>query len=516
MESTHELSHAVVNTSKINSVEENHHNNINNLPQDVLLAIFRELLLTVREPNAALEPLSVGWDDDHLRPWPTYKSMMPRLTFTETLGTVCRHWRGVMSLASLFWTRLVIWVGKNATPLSQIREYLAWSRARLIDIYILQTSRMRLGWRPPEDEAQVKAHVKAALETLSPHMKRWRTLRIEVLHSSSLPRIRADLVGHADMLSTLDFEFTTDDCVASTGADSQVAGEFHTPLLENLSIGGLQFRESYVDPPASTSMLPRLRHLKVTNYDDSEHPPFPLVDLLRFLVNCDFDDLHSLDLANLHLACSYKGPPIREGRDIWCHEVSFTDMGGDVIVEYNRLLGYPFAEVVKYSRCSLKDLSELGESDIIRMEDIDEPQSVMCFLSDSRWESPCTTLAFTACCGLTPEVLSMLGQPMPDGAWFCPYLTSLVIALCGGCTSADLRKLVRARFEVHAATGFPHPGDPEFVVTSIVALEVLMSYELAPEDKEWFDTNLAYVRWDNWEGGYTRSLQESEAVSRDG
>ncbi|KAH9930999.1 uncharacterized protein B0H18DRAFT_121022 [Fomitopsis serialis] len=44
----------------------------------------------------------------------------------------------VMSSESIFRARLVISVGEEPTSLARVREYLAWSRSRLIDIYILR------------------------------------------------------------------------------------------------------------------------------------------------------------------------------------------------------------------------------------------------------------------------------------------------------------------------------------------------------------------------------------------
>ncbi|KAH9922593.1 uncharacterized protein B0H18DRAFT_505662 [Fomitopsis serialis] len=223
---------------------------INDLPPDVLLVIFRELLLTVRQPMF-WGMYAIGWNDSHLESWPSYDSSMPRHAFPESIASVCCYWREIMSTLSFFWTRLVIWVGQEPTPLSTIHDYLAWSQDGLLDIYILRKADPSIERDPME-----KMQVKNVMEILLPHMKRWRLLCVKLLQSTSLPLPRIDLVGRANRLVKLQMHFDIDDCVASPEAAPPVIGEFHTPVLEKLHMGGFHFREAYSKPFPQTPMPP--------------------------------------------------------------------------------------------------------------------------------------------------------------------------------------------------------------------------------------------------------------------
>lgn len=164
---------------------------INDLPADVLLAIFRVPLLSLR--NIRFWHRSPpGWDDNKLGEWLDHEYWMPRLAFPESIASVCCCWREVMSSVSAFWTRLVIWVGKNPTSLSLIREYIQLSRGHPIAIYILQKS----GYSDTvAAKAEVDSQLKVVMETLAPHMARRSVLQIDMHNASSLPRPHIELVG---------------------------------------------------------------------------------------------------------------------------------------------------------------------------------------------------------------------------------------------------------------------------------------------------------------------------------
>lgn len=72
--------------------------------------------------------------------------------------------RVAMSPISSFWTHLVIWMGRNPTSLERIHEYLLWSRDKPLHIFILRR------YDPSLEDPTEKAHVKAVLELLLPHL----------------------------------------------------------------------------------------------------------------------------------------------------------------------------------------------------------------------------------------------------------------------------------------------------------------------------------------------------------
>ncbi|KAH9829696.1 uncharacterized protein C8Q71DRAFT_851621 [Rhodofomes roseus] len=463
---------------------------VNDLPPDILLLIFRELLLTVRDP-AFHGRFLVGWNDKNLEPWPPYDSSMSPLPFPESIASVCRHWRGVMSIMSLFWTRLVIWVGNDPTSLSTIRDYLTWSRDSLLDIYVL----CRL------DAATNNLVMQAVMETLAPHMKRWRLLRMKVLRASSLPRPRIEIVGRADRLIDLEMQAVVDDSEASVTGASPVSAEFSTPVLERLRMGNVHFHESYVKLILQYRMPPKLSHLTILDYG-LRHTNFPLVDLLECITECK--GMLRVKLANLRLDCSYSGPPLVRRGIVWCAFADFVDMRGDEIAEYNRLLSYPYVHMTSYTRCSMEVPSLLGNSYYIKATEIASAKTLLTFLAAQRGPIPCSKVLMVNCDGLRHEVLRVMGFATNDN-WVSPCLKSLAIVGCKQFSSMDLRYLLEARRSVHEATGFPEAIEPGYVVGSIEYLNVEDCCELASEDREWFDAHVSSVRWDDWSGGYGNS-----------
>ncbi|TFY53291.1 hypothetical protein EVJ58_g9530 [Rhodofomes roseus] len=470
---------------------------INKLPPDVLLLIFHELRRAAQEALEWRFP-TVGQSNSRLPP--SYKNRARKYPFPESIASVCRHWREVMSTTSSFWIRLVIWIGQKGTPLPDICDYLAWSRDRLLDIYVLSDM---------HSSATEKAQVDAIMELLVPHMQRWQALYMNVLHSSSLPRPRIDLVGHADNLIELEQLFSVDDSVVAEAADS-VIGEFHTPQLDVLRTSGLHFRESYVKPFPRYPMPASLGEIKILGYGD-HHPAFPLVDLLTCLVSCE--ELNDIELADLALDLSYTGPPVPRPNQLWGPHCSFVDLPGDAIAEYDRLLDYSFTEMMSYTRCSLENPVELCDSYWIDLNEIESPISLKNFLAPVPSSE---VLSFTDCDGLLPMLLLILANPWRVGElWLCPKVKSLIIKGCTRFSSSHLRKLVEERRFAHAATGYAEDSDPEFVVHSITNLDVYGCCKLDSGDKEWFNENLRTVRWDNWTGGTNRrsDLDSSDSES---
>ena len=469
------------NTCQIAPIADQLRPTINDIPPDILLLIFRELLIDVRAPAARVRwgLRSIGWNDDDLKPWPAYKTNMPDFTFTETLGTVCRRWREVMATVSLFWTRLVIWVGERTTPLTQIREYLAWSRDRPIDIYILE--------KPgASDAASVKAQAIAAIELLTNQNMRWRVLRIDLVHFSSLPRPRYDFGGVASMLEKLELEFAVDDS-ATYQAPACSLRTLLAPKLRELTISGAHFREAFVLPLPYLPMPPEVQSISISKYD-ARLPPFPMLSLLTCLAECS--NLSRLDLTDLHLDCSYTGPSVLDrdpgrSRSDWSADVHFTDMHGDAIREFQRLLDYPYVERVSYTRCSLPEPCRVGRSYYLEMNDIADPTSVLIMLAGNR---DVRTATLRNCDGLRPDVLRMLSWGQGD-IQFCPHLKNMYIQGCTQFGGSDLRVFLEARLRVHALTNFAEDGDEGYVMSSVRELAVWDRPAFSEEDHQWLVVN---------------------------
>lgn len=179
-------------------VELQHPTSINDLPADVLLIIFRDVLHDARPPpwQSPYVKTRVGCKAQ-LDPWPSFvsKATMKRVQehidhekpASELLAAVHPYWREVMSNLSEFWKSFVIWTGRNPTPLSHLRQYLAWSKMHAVDIFVYRR------YDPPPHDPTEKARMRAICELLIPHIKRIRVLSVHCVHSNSLPRPHFDL-----------------------------------------------------------------------------------------------------------------------------------------------------------------------------------------------------------------------------------------------------------------------------------------------------------------------------------
>ncbi|TFY59220.1 hypothetical protein EVJ58_g5911 [Rhodofomes roseus] len=479
----------------------NRRTTINDLPPDVLLLILYEVF------QERLRYYRTGQHGDVLVPVsPHDKHVSDRSRCSaEYLASVCPLWRFSMSSRSIFWAQLVVWTGRDATPLSLIREYLEWSRERPLHIYVLRR------FDPSTVDHAEKAHVKAIVELLLPHVKQWKVLSIKLLHSSSLPCPRFDLVGLAENLIQLNLDFIVDDVVSRSAETPSPVGEFETPLLEELSIGGVHFREAYMEAFPRSSIPLQLRRLALTGYM-SPQVPFPLVDLLKALLTCK--DLCALYLENIQLDVSVANTPFPHSSAWKWHVeiIDFIDISGDVIEEFHRLLRYPMSQLASYTRCSMPTREPSEPTDrgsfAAGLAEIASPGALLYYVTLVGHDVLEMTIKDSA--GLQPEVLRALAKPTsPEGDdpyWLCPNLVELHITGCRQFRSADLRAALEARLIAHEATDFAIPDDPDFVLRSVEALYVHDCGELAPDDKEWFDKNVEHVRWDDWEGGSWRPM----------
>jgi len=266
-------------------------------------------------------------------------------------------------------------------------------------------------------------------------------------------------------------------------------------------MGGVPFHEAYAVPLRQSLMPPKLRFLTLT---DSHHAPVPLIDLLQALVACP--NVGLVHFMNLQLDVSYTGPPLPRAY-YWGADVSFTGMSGDAIAEFNRLLDHPYLESLSYTRCSMPihdasgtpSLGTVSESYDLTITGIADPAAMLYFLT------PCSEVWIHDSDGLQPAVLQALAQPTAtergEDVWLCPDLRELHIVGCKQFRSADLRAVLEARLEAHAATGFAGQDDDGYALRSVKGLYVRDCGELALEDKEWYNKNVEAVQWDFWSGG---------------
>lgn len=415
-----------------------HRKTIHDLPADVLLIVFRSVFMAVC-PTEITPPPRLSEALPQLNPWSDPYRLDVEYPVPECLAAVHPYWRQVMSGLSEFWKNFVIWTGRNATPISRVRQYLTWSGTHVLDVYVFRR------YDPSVHDPSERAHMQAIFELLMPHIQRIQILCVNCLYASSLPRPRIDLFGHATTLLNLDLSSMIDDLVV--GVDNRPhLRDLSMPALRWLSIHGDHFRESYVHGSSPLPIPPLLKTITICDYG-VQNITFPVIDLVSRL------DTHSsimaVTLNNLRLDCSYDGPSLWKS-DFNPDTVDFINMSGDVISEYARLLGDWLYSAVTYIACTVPTALRAGNGTPRSMHStfeafVDET-ALLYYLSNARGslDSPCEKLSFVRCPALTPAVLRMLAGPTrPHGAqyekWLCPSMTKLLLLCCWGICSADVR-----------------------------------------------------------------------------
>ncbi|TFY58953.1 hypothetical protein EVJ58_g6094 [Rhodofomes roseus] len=477
---------------------------VNDLPHDVLLIILRDVHRATLRPFNHMADMGFERESNHqpeLDPPAPYHSRLSPCSqhSVEHIASVSPHWLEAMSNSSEFWTQLVIWTGRDATPLSMVRKYLAGSRDKPLSIHV---------WRrydPCVEDRTEKAHVKAIVELLVPHMKRTKLLCMHLLHSSSLPLPHTDLVGRAENLVQLKLEFIFDDAVARPAPLPPSERTFDTPALLQLSIGGVHFREAYVAPVPRPLFPPKLRWITITDYT-SDQVPFPAVALLETLTvpdGCPRRCTGNLraNLTNLQLdSYSDADPPRLNGQNI---DWYFTDMSGDVIAHLSSHLDYPSVETLSYTRCTTSTYNHptLCNSYYLTLEGIPDSATLRYYMFGN-------FISIRDCDGFNSEVLRALARPVSGPysnaeSWVCPEMDALSISGCKRFHSSELRAALEARRRRHEETGFAEVEDfyRGYMLLSVTHLYVRDCGELAAEDREWFDNNVEEVHWDDWYGG---------------
>ncbi|KII95309.1 hypothetical protein PLICRDRAFT_34151 [Plicaturopsis crispa FD-325 SS-3] len=176
--------------------------------------------------------------------------------FPYNLAAICPRWRSILSAVPKYWTRLVIDIGRDVTPLSNVRSYLAWSEDLPLEVMVLR----RDGYECTD--ALEATRVAAVTQLLAPHFHRFKTLEIRVLDSMSLPTLGTDFYGVAGRLTKINFT-SVRDSGGSNRPPMSAKVAFETPVLTELSLDGENFRivlHSRVWPTLHLRRLSILEH----------------------------------------------------------------------------------------------------------------------------------------------------------------------------------------------------------------------------------------------------------------
>ncbi|RDB26517.1 hypothetical protein Hypma_005668 [Hypsizygus marmoreus] len=476
-----------------------HHStsHIDSIPNELLIPIFKYVYadscldLTTRHDFCLFGPCTCSEERKVAFEWTRcIENFLDPNLFPIVLLLVCRKWRSVAESISVFWTRIVIFVDSNPTPLPLVRSFFECSRDLPFDVTVMR--------RPEtygESDADEYKRCRAVIDIMMPHVSRCSTIKFDVIHSSSLPSISKDFHGLAPKLTELHLLCRIDDGVPS-GPRSQISSHqnqtdnpFSCPALTHIEVDGRNFAHAYLDLPSWRQSLqdPTERsvsglglEISVTNfapnYSIAKDFQYTLHDFLTFLESLPY--LRKLSLANV-IFPYHTLSPLNDHFILSVSDLALKDLSNGFFTVFTAVVGFDSLYEAFIENCALGS-ADVPPCDRLVLSKIDASESLWPFLMG--WGG--SALDVRDCPSLDDTVLQGLRMEIGDAHLF--------LRDCPNFTVKGLKKLVRnMNRRVTAANLDSH------------AFEILSVDGTRPEvppsiqELEWFDK---YVDIFTWEG----------------
>jgi len=386
-----------------------------------------------------------------------------------------------MSTVPAFWTRIVILIDTNPTPLPAIQSYLEWSRDVPLHVAV-----MRKPGTLEDNDPGEKARVAAVMDLLGPHVHRWRSLLFDVIYSSSLPSLRRDFHGVASALKGLGLKCRVDD--SGNDASNIVGhGAFRCPVLETLIIDCHNFVDSCM---IDAQPFNHVEHIEIFQSSRSEgaDESLSLYAVLRTLQK--FLNLRSLTVSDVKFDFASGSYPVSSF--FVPDSLAFKDLSGELLAEFFLVTGArPYSTMITH--CSITMFNNITSCDLT-LESIAADQDLTEFLGE--WHGYC--LDIQNCPGFNDNVLARMGEASSlSGNFGAPNMYSLCIVDCSNFSVGALRKMIDAR--CRSAPVYEHEdySDDDFSDPSIVSRIDHLSFRgcgpsISSTDIEWFRANVEF------------------------
>ncbi|KAF9458298.1 hypothetical protein BDZ94DRAFT_113905 [Collybia nuda] len=481
-----EVSELILQTSQYTSRA-----SIEDLPAELLLIIFKLVFMKSRAgtfrlwpPCSCTEPKVLKPCDCHEKPfkttWVEKEDRRNPHIFPYAISLVCNQWRSLVKLVPIFWTRVIVFVDANPTPLAELREHLTLSGGLPLDLYILRRE-------DTYDQLDPEEHIRcgAVIDIIRPHFRRCRIISFNVVHNSSLPSVVHDFRGKAVHLTTLELKCRVDDGQHFVSRPNRLNGKaFSFPSLDVLDIDGRNFADACVYLPTWGKALaqPRELHVTISNFR-------PLLNKVN----------HSCNVGNVAVALSY----IYELRCLSFINVEFPIVNADDWDVGELDLEMTALNLTDVPQIFLDNFLEFIQSEIqylniihssmpsrgmalhaaeVSLQDIPSQEDIPAFLK--RWRG--VVLDVSDCEGFDDRALEALGVNHPASTANILYeRREFIISDCPNVSPNALKDLINAR---HKANAEGQHDQCTLVVTGKCGL-------LSAADRAWFEENLKFFRW---------------------
>ncbi|KAH7930408.1 hypothetical protein BV22DRAFT_1191239 [Leucogyrophana mollusca] len=462
---------------------------INALPVELLLAI--------------LEPLCLEWQAaTYTRPTRFHEDMLVSPTSPLSLASVCCWWMQVLLGLPTIWTRIIIQVDSQPTPLSLIKFFLAASRNLPLSVVIT-----RRGGTFSEIDPYEATRVASAMRLIRHCIWRCVSLHVHVIQRSSLPKLGCGRLVKAPQLRDLKLDCRTDD-EQDSGRPSTTAiarRRFRSPKLDTLDIVVGDFLEAGI---RGTGWFCGVTELSLAHYC----PPadyyvtgeaLSLYHLLETLQPCAS---HLSSLVLTHLECRIgPGEP----------RLSFPSLKRVTLKNITSEAIHHFFRVVEGSiTCTTLAACPINAT-TVSITNAQSPVTCLAMenFEDNRDLDPADflelwtgeTLFFRNCPFFTDDLLEYMDTSFDTAlgrSFICPNLQRLGIIRCTDFSINALKALILVRrmaviaWYGDAKTEAQYTGDIDRP-TSIRKLEYMGgdAPPLSAEDRRWFQEHVPEFGW---------------------
>lgn len=433
------------------------------LPPELLAIIFK----LVHEKS--YNPVTKSW-------YQVADLSSPR-TFPYALASVCQIWRDIMSTVPEFWTRIIVFIDSNPS-LSNLASHLEWSRDLLFQVTATRQS-------PSEntDDGE-EAQVRKAVDILGPHLHRCSSLEFNVIYSSSLPSVYADILYDrvCPDLGAIIFNFRIGDGPRSRSRLDRHRGR-PLPALTSVTLDGFNFVDLC---DHHSDWLHGLREVSISHFTYSEYDRYTFSFYDAFLV---LSDVVHLKLSSV----DFTYDAVDDYNDL----LPFSKLSSleleDLSSELTRkvLLHCGHVNYVAITHCAIGEISgiELNAFQLI-LEDIPASGDLSRFLC--QWSG--VELTIRNCPGFNDSVLEKWSTRTSDDDFNSPLLSALTIHDCPNFSVELLKHLVEVRMEqCERSGGTEVGGHPPLSFLEVTGRRPLLS----DEELKWFLKNVE--SFDKWE-----------------
>ncbi|KAF8153955.1 hypothetical protein B0H34DRAFT_71837 [Crassisporium funariophilum] len=445
------------------------------LPNELLCIIFEDMYNDSQAPvvEGAIYPEPPTWID---------KDLYSPALFPFCIAMVCRRWRDVLAQRPEMWTRIVLDVDADPTPLLGA---FSWSKNQPIEVCIVSRG-ARNGARP---EARLEnQRVWAITELLIPHIRRCSAIVYDVTYASSLPTLglifRQSAHGLGKLKVVCRIEDGDHNGALSRALEARVYANVWPTCnysgLGLISVSGRLFMEW------GRTMPLFFHHLQAEVYSyklaisqfafqeeaEDNHEGYTLS---RFLVDLSgyshFKEVILQDLTLSYPARSFRTLPLISMINL--KQLTLRNLEGNFLAEFFTLACIR-CTYLKVDRCIIPELQRSIKPPALwvgHMADTDSLVNLLCSWSGS-------SLTLVKCPAFNDAVLDVLAAKGKDGEMFKEARDGrLIVDGCPDFTAAALRRLIAARKEAMVRTA----------IYPIHTIVVSYGEPLSEEDKVWFE-----------------------------